>query len=138
MRNAALILLLIVSCLAQWGDAAMPPLTVRAMVCEKVGRDVCGKRTAKVTRAPARIRVEVTFAQHPGNRWIEYGILCAGEDEPRGSSATDMNGTTDGPLLAREFVDLGEGECYGVAAITRKDGESVFAKSGSLQILPRW
>jgi hypothetical protein len=137
MRTAALLLLFVVSCLAQVGDAALPPLTVRAMICEPVGRDVCGKRTAKATYAPARIRVEVAFAQHPDNRWIDYGVICLGEDEPRSVSGTEMNGRTDGPLLANEFRDLGDGECYGFAAITRKDGAQVVAKAGPLQILPR-
>ena len=121
---------------AQLGDAQMPALRVRAQLCQPSGRDVCGKRTAKIVFAPARVRIEVYTAQHPDNRRLDYVLLCEGEDLPRAESAA-------APVAAMHFVehrDIGEGTCYGVAALVRvKDGVTtvIREKDGPLQIVPR-
>ena len=128
--------LAVLACVAQRADSQMPALRVRAQLCQPSGRDVCGKRTAKIVFAPARVRIEVYTAQHPDNRRLDYVLLCEGEDLPRAESAA-------APVAAMHFVehrDIGEGTCYGVAALVRvKDGVTTVIREqdGPLQILPR-
>ena len=134
-RTAVLLIGVVLACVAQRADSQMPDLRVRVQLCQQEGRDVCGKRTAKVTFAPARVRIEVYTAQHPDNRQLEYALVCAGEDEPRASSLA-------APVSAMHFVehrDIGEGECYASAALVRiKEGVTtvIRAKDGPLTILP--
>jgi hypothetical protein len=131
-----LLLFAVLLCLCQRADSQMPDLRVRIQLCQPSGRDVCGKRTAKVTFAPARVRIEVYSAYHPDNRQLEYALMCAGEDAPRAESLA-------APVSALHFVEhreIGEGECYGIAALVRvKDGEQTVlrATDGPVQILSR-
>jgi hypothetical protein len=129
--------LAVLACVAQRADSMqMPDLRVRIQLCQQSGRDVCGKRTAKVTFAPARVRIEVYSAYHPDNRQVEYFLHCVGEDEPRASSLA-------APVSALHFAehrDIGEGECYGVAALVRvKEGVTTVmrAREGPVTILSR-
>jgi hypothetical protein len=135
--SKALLILAVLACVVQRADSTqMPDLRVRIQLCQPQGRDVCGKRTAKVTFAPARVRIEVYSAYHPDNRQIVYGITCAGEEEPRTESEAS-------PVAAMHFNEtphVEEGECYGVAALVRvKDGvETILrAKDGPVTILSR-
>jgi hypothetical protein len=135
-HRIALLLVAVLACVAQRADSQMPDLRVRIQLCQKEGRDVCGKRTAKVTFAPARVRIEVYSAYHPDNRQVEYFLHCVGEDEPRASSLA-------APVSALHFAehrDIGEGECYGVAALVRvKEGVTTVmrAREGPVTILSR-
>jgi hypothetical protein len=131
-----LLVLIVLACVAQRADSQMPDLRVRIQLCQPSGRDVCGKRTAKVTFAPARVRIEVYSAYHPDNRQIVYGISCAGEEEPR----TESEASPVAAMHFNETPNFEEGTCYGVAALVRvKDGvESILrAKDGPLTILSR-
>jgi hypothetical protein len=134
--STALLIAAVLACVAQRADSQMPDLRVRIQLCQKEGRDVCGKRTAKVTFAPARVRIEVYSAYHPDNRQIVYGISCAGEEEPR----TESEASPVAAMHFNETPNFEAGECYGVAALVRvKDGvESILrAKDGPLTILSR-
>jgi hypothetical protein len=132
-----LLLFSVLFCSIQAGDGSqMPDLRVRIQLCQPQGRDVCGKRTAKVTFAPARVRIEVYTAQHPDNRAVIYGITCAGEEEPR----TESEASPVAAMHFNETPDFEAGECYGVAALVRvKDGvETILrAKDGPVTILSR-
>jgi hypothetical protein len=131
-----LLLLIVLACVAQRADSQMPDLRVRVQLCQPSGRDVCGKRTAKVTFAPARVRIEVYSAYHPDNRTVVYGITCAGEEEPR----TESEASPVAAMHFNETPNFEAGECYGVAALVRvKDGvETILrAKDGPIQILSR-
>jgi hypothetical protein len=139
VRIVALGALLLIA-LAQKGDGhALDPLRIKAMLCEKEGRDYCGKRTAKVLFEPARVRLEVLFAPHPDNREIIYGLRCEGEDEPRAISGPYDVLPTDF-LLIVEHRGIGEGVCFGVAQLARVHGETIErinAQDGPLRILRR-
>jgi hypothetical protein len=134
--STALLIAAVLACVVQRADSQAPDLRVRIQLCQQSGRDVCGKRTAKATFAPARVRIEVYAAYHPDNRAVIYGISCAGEEEPRTESEAS-------PVAAMHFNEtphVEEGECYGVAALVRvKDGvETILrAKDGPVTILSR-
>jgi hypothetical protein len=134
--STALLIAAVLACVVQRADSQAPDLRVRIQLCQQSGRDVCGKRTAKVTFAPARVRIEVYSAYHPDNRAVIYGISCAGEEEPRTESEAS-------PVAAMHFNEtphVEEGECYGVAALVRiKNGvETILrAKDGPVTILSR-
>jgi hypothetical protein len=122
---------------AQKGDAGLDPLRIKIMICEKEGRDYCGKRTAKVAFEPARVRLEVLFAPHPDNREIIYGLRCEGEEEPRAVSGPYDILPTDF-LLMVEHRDIGAGICFGVAQLARvKDGQvtRLNAQDGPVRVL---
>jgi hypothetical protein len=131
-----LLLFAVLLCLCQRADSQLPDLRVRIQLCQPSGRDVCGKRTAKVTFAPARVRIEVYSAYHADNRAVIYGITCAGEEEPR----TESEASPVAAMHFNETPNFEEGECYGVAALVRvKEGVTtvIRAKDGPLQILSR-
>jgi hypothetical protein len=131
-----LFLLSVLLCLCQRADSQLPDLRVRIQLCQPSGRDVCGKRTAKVTFAPARVRIEVYSAYHPDNRAVIYGISCAGEEEPR----TESEAAPVAAMHFNETPNFEAGECYASAALVRvKNGvETILrAKDGPIQILSR-
>jgi hypothetical protein len=139
MARVLAFLIIVVCCLAQRGDAALEPLRIKALICERGGvgdRDVCGKRTAKQAFEPARIRLEVYFAPHPDNRSIRYGLLCAGEDDPRAESGPYDVLPTDF-LLFVEHPNIAAGDCFGVAVLGRANEPPIWAKDGPLRILSR-
>jgi hypothetical protein len=126
----------VLACVAQRADSQLPDLRVRIQLCQPSGRDVCGKRTAKVTFAPARVRIEVYSAYHPDNRAVIYGISCAGEEEPR----TESEAAPVAAMHFNETPNFEAGECYASAALVRvKNGvETILrAKDGPIQILSR-
>jgi hypothetical protein len=134
--SKALLIAAVLACVAQRADSQAPELRVRVQLCQQQGRDVCGKRTAKVTFAPARVRIEVYAAHHPDNRQIHYGISCEGEEEPR----TESEASPVAAMHFNETPNVEAGECYGVAALVRvRDGmETILrAKDGPVQILSR-
>jgi hypothetical protein len=131
-----LLLFAVLLCLCQRADSQLPDLRVRIQLCQKEGRDVCGKRTAKVTFAPARVRIEVYSAYHPDNRAVVYGISCAGEEEPR----TESEASPVSAMHFNETPHVEAGECYGVAALVRvKEGVTTVlrAREGPVTILSR-
>lgn len=136
MRRACALIVAVLACSVQAGDADLPAVSVRAMLCEPEGRDPCGKRRAKVLQEPSRIRVEVYLAQHPQNRDVIYGIACAGEQEPRAVSGPYSLEVTP-PLMFAEYGRQLAGECYGFAILVRRDGDTLRARDGPLRILAR-
>jgi hypothetical protein len=132
IARGVLLLVAIVGCLAQVGDAALDPLRITIRVCQKKDRDVCGERT-RIGYSPARIRLEVYFAPNPQNRSILYGLQCAGEEEPRALSGPyDLDPRN--AFLTVEHPGIDPGECYGVAALQRSSGEILRALDGPVLI----
>jgi hypothetical protein len=134
--STALLIAAVLACVAQRADSQMPDLRVRIQLCQPSGRDVCGKRTAKVTFAPARVRIEVYASAHPDNRAVIYGISCVGEEEPR----TESEASPVAAMHFNETPNFEEGECYGVAALVRvKEGVTtvIRAREGPVTILSR-
>ena len=96
-------------CTAQAGDG--PPLRIKAFVCEKSGSDWCGKRSQQGFE-PARIRLEAYLRSDSGAVDLQYGVVCAGEQEPRAVSVVDLT-LGPAPLYAVEHRDMAAGECWG-------------------------
>lgn len=116
----------------QKGDA---PVHIKAFVCFKEGRDYCGKR-ARSGFEPARIRLEAYLKQIPDMTDMQYGLVCAGEDEPRAASVVDLS-FGPAPVYFVEHPDIGAGTCYGVAVLYRRNEKPISARSDPVLILGR-
>jgi hypothetical protein len=115
---AALAVLLSTTAIA---DKALPPIRVTAGICERLGKNLCGKRQALVTFAPARVSVSVYLAPHPGNQAIIYGLVCDG------LPVQETRAEPIPPMLLNEYRNVDAGECVAVATLLRrvKDGDEV-------------
>lgn len=132
MKRAGLLLLALLFCMAQKGDS---PVHIKAFVCFKEGRDYCGRR-ARSGFEPARIRLEAYLKQIPDITDMQYGIVCADEDEPRAVSVVDL-ALGPAPVYFVEHPYISAGFCYGVAVVYRRDGKPLVARSEPIRILGR-
>lgn len=133
MKRAALLLACVLLLAMQKGDG---PLHIKAFYCEKQNNDYCGKRSRSGFE-PARIRLEAYISQIPDVTDMQYGIVCAGEDEPRAVSVVDLSGPGIGPMYFVEHKDIEAGTCYGVAVVYFRDGKTISARSDPVLILGR-
>jgi hypothetical protein len=130
MKRIALLALAVFVGLGQKGDSGV---RIKAFVCEKDGRDYCGKRHRQGFE-PSRIRLEAYLRHDVGATDMQYGIVCAGEDEPRARSIVDLT-LGPSPVYAVEHPDIAAGECWGVAVVYRRNQEPLVAKSEPIRIL---
>lgn len=119
--------------MAQKGDG--DPVKVKAFVCQPENRDPCGRRSQHGFE-PARIRLEAYLRSDAHAVDMQYGLVCAGEDEPRARSVVDLS-LSPSPVYTVEHRDIGAGDCYGSAILYRRDGSTISARSEMVRILSR-
>lgn len=117
MTRALALIVAVLMLAMQKGDA---PVRIKAFVCFKEGRDYCATR-AQSGFEPARIRLEAYLKQIPDITDMQYGLVCAGEDEPRARSVVDLS-LGPAPVYTVEHPDIAAGRCLGVAVLYKRDG----------------
>lgn len=132
VKRIAFLLLAVTALAMQKGDA---PLRIKAFVCEREGKDPCGKRLRQGFE-PVRVRLEAYVSRIPNIVDLSYGLVCQDEDEARAHSVVDLS-WGPAPVYFVEHRDITAGFCWGAAILYTRDGSTITARSEPIRILAR-
>jgi hypothetical protein len=130
MRWACLAVAVVLS-LAQTGDSKV---SVRAGLCEPVGKDKCGKASALFGFAPRDVRVTYRIPKHAENRSLAFGLFC--DSAEYSTPLWPLDGANEPPQMLVTYPRV-SGTCQAVVILTRVDGQQYRAVSETLMIQGR-